>query len=319
MRKEEGSYVGLQNLGATCYVNTFLQLWYHMPPFRAAVYSWQTEKTQPMAGIQETSLLSTESNLSLETNEQQAEPSTLVSVDEASSSSAAVPFPEFESGQFPGCFDVCGQLQLIFTQLHYSSRRFISPSTFVSVLGLSKDEQQDAQEFCKLFLSLLESQLAAQPSCLSRNAVQDLFGGRYSYVTTCSVCQTESTSPSEFLELDLNIQDKANLQECIQDFLQVERLEGDDQYYCSQCMTKQNATRQIAIESLPPVLNMQLLRFVFDRATFRKKKLNSYLQFPEELDMAPFLSKETSESILQPGQGLDCPSRWLRLHVCLVI
>ena len=26
------------------------------------------------------------------------------------------------------------------------------------------------------------------------------------------------------------------------------------------------------------------------RATFRKRKLNSYLQFPEELDMAPYLT-----------------------------
>ena len=40
-------------------------------------------------------------------------------------------------------------------------------------------------------------------------------------VISCAVCQTESSSPSEFLELDLNIQGKSNLQECIQDFLQV--------------------------------------------------------------------------------------------------
>jgi len=31
---------GLTNLGATCYVNAFLQLWYHNIDFRNAVYSW---------------------------------------------------------------------------------------------------------------------------------------------------------------------------------------------------------------------------------------------------------------------------------------
>ena len=95
-----------------------------MPAFRAAVYSWQTDKTHPSPGIQETDLPSIESNSSFVTNEQLVDPlSDVVLVDEASSSSAAMPLPEFESGQFPGCCDVCGQLQLIFTQLHYSSRK----------------------------------------------------------------------------------------------------------------------------------------------------------------------------------------------------
>ena len=33
--------VGLMNLGATCYVNAFLQLWYHNLAFRNAVLEWQ--------------------------------------------------------------------------------------------------------------------------------------------------------------------------------------------------------------------------------------------------------------------------------------
>ena len=33
--------VGLMNLGATCYVNAFLQLWYHNLAFKNAVLEWQ--------------------------------------------------------------------------------------------------------------------------------------------------------------------------------------------------------------------------------------------------------------------------------------
>ena len=47
--------------------------------------------------------------------------------------------------------------------------------------------------------------------------------------------------------------------------LQEEKLDGDNQYYCTHCNSKQNAARYIELHSLPPVLNLQLLRFVFDR------------------------------------------------------
>ncbi|ODN97958.1 hypothetical protein I350_07595 [Cryptococcus amylolentus CBS 6273] len=37
---------GLRNLGATCYANAFLQLWFHDVPFRNAVYACATSETQ---------------------------------------------------------------------------------------------------------------------------------------------------------------------------------------------------------------------------------------------------------------------------------
>jgi len=47
--------------------------------------------------------------------------------------------------------------------------------------------------------------------------------------------------------------------------LQEQVLNGDNQYYCERCGCKNDATRRIRLKSLPPVLNFQLARFVFEK------------------------------------------------------
>ena len=46
--------------------------------------------------------------------------------------------------------------------------------------------------------------------------------------------------------------------------LSPEILEGDNQYNCEHCNGKRDATRQLIIRQLPPILCLSLQRFVFD-------------------------------------------------------
>lgn len=65
------------------------------------------------------------------------------------------------------------------------------------------------------------------------------------------------------------------MERCIESYLAAELLDGDNKYLCDQCKTKENAERFIEVDAdkLPPVLMLQLLRFVYDAQAGRKKKL----------------------------------------------
>jgi ubiquitin C-terminal hydrolase len=49
----------------------------------------------------------------------------------------------------------------------------VDPNDFISKLGLDPQVQQDAQEFSKLFMTLLETSLAQQSKGKVKNIVKD--------------------------------------------------------------------------------------------------------------------------------------------------
>ncbi|XP_040279587.1 ubiquitin carboxyl-terminal hydrolase 48 isoform X1 [Bufo bufo] len=256
-RRKKNTFVGLTNLGATCYVNTFVQVWFLNMELRRAFYLY-------------------ENPLSVEKAEE------CIQEDK-----------EYEPQS------ICEHLQYLFALLQNSNRRYIDPSGFIRALGLDTGQQQDAQEFSKLFMSLLENKLSRQKDPYVRDIIQNQFCGQYAYVTVCNRCGRESKLVSKFYELELNIQGHKQLTDCVTEFLKEEKLEGDNRYFCENCQSKQNATRKIRLLKLPPTLNLQLMRFVFDRQTGHKKKLNTYIGFGETLEMDPFLDQTDSKYVYE--------------------
>lgn len=83
----------------------------------------------------------------------------------------------------------------------------------------------------------------------------------------CSVCQQASESSSNlvaFVELELNVQRMASLEESIANYFQPEELCGENQYRCARCACKTDAERAVVLKRLPQILMFQLKRFVFD-------------------------------------------------------
>jgi len=67
----------------------------------------------------------------------------------------------------------------------------------------------------------------------------------------------------DFYELELNVKGLKSLDASLDEYLTIEELNGDNQYFCESCKGRVDATRSIKLRTLPRVLNFQLKRYVF--------------------------------------------------------
>ncbi|EKX40481.1 hypothetical protein GUITHDRAFT_52087, partial [Guillardia theta CCMP2712] len=179
------------------------------------------------------------------------------------------------------------ELQKLFANLEISCARSFDTTPFAKSLRLDCSVQQDAQEFLKLLLSFLEQTLAQSSVPEEAKAfIQDDFRGTYSYCTKCSVCGYTSRPEVSFYDLDLKVQGISTLEESLDDFIKKEDLDGENMYQCQHCNIKVKAQRGIELISLPRVLNLQLLRFVYDIKSGNRRKVSSQISFPKVLDLS---------------------------------
>ncbi|TFK76330.1 cysteine proteinase [Pluteus cervinus] len=241
--------VGLKNLGATCYANASLQVWFRDLVFRNGVYR-------------------------------------------------CCPPGDADAFKESPVF----QLQVTFAALQASVESVFNPTKLVESLKLNTTEQQDAQEFSKLFLSHLDAEFKRQSQPEMQSLITNQFEGQQVYGTICDHCHAKSERASGFLELEISFDANARLEECVQTLLRTEKLTGDNQYYCSRCEALRDATRYTELRTLPPVLHFSLLRFVYDLTTMARKKVKHIVTFPSVLDMSPYVGPDDARSAADPRQ-----------------
>jgi ubiquitin C-terminal hydrolase len=247
---------GIRNLGATCYLNSQLQCLAQNLTFLNGIFSWHV--------VDETHRMNS----------------------------------------------VMTKLQLLLAQMFLGGERKLTTLEFSNALGLEHYEQQDPNEFARLLFDRMDEsfQQCDNDGDLS-NLLKKIFHGVSTYETICLTCGKKSERKEGFMDLNLPIVKPpkepkkksgtieeafssmlakdvdTNLQYCLDQYTREEMLDGENQYFCSECNQKRDAKRILKLTELPPVLNVQLSRYVFDRTKLTKKKVCDKVLLPTSLEV----------------------------------
>ncbi|KAH8738730.1 ubiquitin carboxyl-terminal hydrolase of the cysteine proteinase fold [Cryptosporidium ryanae] len=188
---------------------------------------------------------------------------------------------------------------------------------------------QDAQEFLRFFLEALHK------ACLPKNLQDDrffrklnpitasttyigqLFCGFFRSKIVCSSCGYISNTYDPFMDVPLDIMGVSTLENALKLFTKTEYLRGENRYMCPNCKVKSDASKQLLIEKLPPLLTIQLKRFSF--FGFGSKKPTKPINFSETIDMKPFMASKHSDFSCIDSNEQDCDELSLKYKLWAVV
>eukprot|EP01026_Neomeris_dumetosa_P065058 TRINITY_DN6230_c1_g1_i1.p1 TRINITY_DN6230_c1_g1~~TRINITY_DN6230_c1_g1_i1.p1 ORF type:complete len:378 (+),score=48.66 TRINITY_DN6230_c1_g1_i1:166-1299(+) len=112
----------------------------------------------------------------------------------------------------------------------------------------------------------------------------------------------EHSSVEEAQRRKTQTKEPVQLYQCIQAYLQPERLSESDVWFCPKCKNHVRALKKLDIWSLPEVLVVHLKRFRYTRYT--RNKLDNLVRFPiNDLDLTPYVTQK-GDKLIPPKYDL---------------
>ena len=115
----------------------------------------------------------------------------------------------------------------------------------------------------------------------------------------CTNVSYESSRAESFYDIQLDVKGCKDLVASFRKFVEVERLEGENQYE-AEGHGKQDAEKGFRFTALPPVLTIHLKRFEYDAVHDGMVKVNDRFAFSRRLDLDEFLSEKADRSGARP-------------------
>lgn len=251
-------FIGLENLGLTCFVNSVLQVLFRVEPLKSAVIQWAM-----CSRAGETPALSRKTLLMEE---------------------VAALFADMEHNSYR-----TGTLE---------PRRVVQATRRLHDFFAERQEQHDAQEFYSWLVNELAETVAALPPgpgpglAVLRRRYEETKGltfvhaaleGLQESITRCCACGTESRRAEPFFELATSVVDGSSVAFGLRQLWRAEPLAG---FHCeaASCVeAPRDAVRRSALLRLPRVLVVHLKRFQYDARSQRLRKLLHRVSFCMEL------------------------------------
>lgn len=130
----------------------------------------------------------------------------------------------------------------------------------------------------------------------AENVLPRLFSGKVRTYISCINVDYESARSEEFWDIQLNVSGNKNVEASFRDYVQVEVMNGENQYFAGDDFKLQDAKKGVIFESFPEVLHLQLKRFQYDVERDAMMKINDRYEFPEAFDAAPYLTDKADKT-----------------------
>lgn len=173
--------------------------------------------------------------------------------------------------------------------------------------------QHDVQELNRILMDRLENNMKGTPV---EGKLNEIFVGKMKSYIKCINVDYESARVEDFWDLQLNVKNFKNLQESFDNYIEMELMNGENQY-AAQDYGLQDAQKGVIFESFPPVLHLQLKRFEYDFNYDQMVKVNDKYEFPETIDLSPFVDKDVLKKTLD-SENKDKNPYVYNLHGVLV-
>uniref|UniRef100_A0A672L4A7 Ubiquitin carboxyl-terminal hydrolase 7 n=1 Tax=Sinocyclocheilus grahami TaxID=75366 RepID=A0A672L4A7_SINGR len=180
-------------------------------------------------------------------------------------------------------------LQRVFYELQHSDKP-VGTKKLTKSFGwetLDSFMQHDVQELCRVLLDNVENKMKG--TCVE-GTIPKLFRGKMVSYIQCKHVDYRSERIEDYYDIQLSIKGKKNIFESFKDYVAVEQLDGDNKYDAGE-HGLQDAEKGVKFLTFPPILHLQLMRFMYDPQTDQNIKINDRFEFPEQLPLDEFLQK----------------------------